>query len=201
MPRARTADRVGGARGSGAAPAGWRGAAHVAPLARSAACVTTARQPVRATRAGRGRPRTGSTRASRSSTTAAPASARAAAARTTEARSTSSGPCVGRWACGAGTAAGVARAGTGLATRTPDLIRRAAASAPTAASPSAPSAAHCPGGSARARSTAAVLAGLGRGATRSNCEQQEKSRGLSHDPADRDSIMRATRAAEAIFQE
>ena len=55
--------------------------------------------------------------------------------------------------------------------------------------------------SARARSTTAVLAGLGDRSTRSNRQQQQETHALPHDYAHRHSIMHATPAAGLDFPE
>ncbi len=153
----------------------------------------------------------GAARAAAGSTAAAGAGASSATG--SAGASSATGSAIERRAGHAGTATDVAGAAAGLATGTPDLIRRAAAgevAAPAAASAdrsrgaaisaAAPATAGAATGSARAaRSTTAIVAGLGRRAARSDRQQHQDAHALPHHCAHRDSIMHATPARDAIF--
>jgi len=127
-----------------------------------------------ATRAAGATSRSAVSRVASGSAAAARASAARGAARSRGARSA-----IRRRTRNAGAAAGITSAAAGLATGTPDLVRRAAGRAATTALSArgsrATSVSAATGRAARVRSTTAVGSGFGRRFTRSNHEHEEKN--------------------------
>jgi hypothetical protein len=174
--------------------------APVADLPRRAARVRLAADALSPRTAGAGRaPLASLARAGAARLPTARASAAGRAARSGRA-----GSAIWRRTRDARAAAGVTSAGAGLATGTPDLIRRApsraaaALSAHRSSATAAPAAAGCSADAARARSTAAVGSRFGRRSTRSNRQQQQKSAPPNH-RAHRGSIMHAMSALVQAF--